>query len=611
MTEWAPTIDRSYFDAFGVEHTVPEATLRALTEAMGEPTGSGPRFVRAGESADIGPGVIALEDGGTVEVTTHTPPDLPLGYHRFTAPDGERDLIVSPVHCHLPDGLRAWGWAVQLYATRSRQSWGIGDFADLRLLTDWADDRGANLVLVNPLLATAPTVPQEPSPYYPASRRFFNPLYLRVEEVPGARRIGADLERAAAAGRRLNTAPLIDRDAIWHHKAMALQAIWSAGPPPAEFERWRATQGRSLAEFGAWCVLCEEHGPDWRRWPSRYSHPASPAVDEFTEAHADRARFHQWLQWLCRLQLDAVSPGTILMQDLPIGFDPGGLDAWAWQDLLAPDVRVGAPPDEFNTRGQNWGVPPFVPHRLRGAGYRPLIETLRAQMAAGGALRIDHVMGLFRQFWIPDSEPPTRGAYVRYPHRELLDIVALESRRAGAIVVGEDLGTVEPGVREELAARYVLSYRLLWFEEEPPEEWPELSMASITTHDLPTVAGLWTGADLAEQQHYDLSPNEGSTQAVRRRAAELGGLPFDAPVDEVVEKLYRRLGAAASRLVCATLEDAARAVRRPNIPGAATRPNWRIPLPVVLEELIEDPMTETLAAVLGGSLKGDTRHGDT
>ena len=177
--------------------------------------------------------------------------------------------------------------------------------------------------------------------------------------------------------------------------------------------------------------------------------------------------------------------------------------------------------------------------------------------------------------------------------------------------MGEDLGTVEPGVREELAARYVLSYRLLWFEEEPPEEWPELSMASITTHDLPTVAGLWTGADLAEQQHYDLSPNEGSTQAVRRRAAELGGLPFDAPVDEVVEKLYRRLGAAASRLVCATLEDAARAVRRPNIPGAATRPNWRIPLPVVLEELIEDPMTETLAAVLGGSLKGDTRHGDT
>lgn len=604
-------IDRTFFDAFGMEHVVPEETIRALTEAMGEPAGDGPRFVHLGEEADLGPGVVELETGETFEVTGRIPPDVPAGYHRFRGPDGETDLIVSPARCHLPALLRAWGWAAQLYATRSRHSWGMGDFADLGSLAEWAASRGAETVLVNPLLAAAPVGPRDPSPYYPATRRFLDPIYLRVEEVPGAERLGSGLERAAAAGRRLTAAPLVDRDAIWHLKSECLEAIWSSGPPPAGFERWRTAQGRPLEEFGLWCVLCETHGPDWRRWPARYSHPDGSAVARFAVEHADRVRYHQWLQWLCRLQLDAAASATILMQDMPIGFDPAGMDAWTWQDHLARDVSIGAPPDEFNTLGQDWGLPPFVPHRLRRAGYRPFVETLRAQMARGGALRIDHVMGLFRQFWIPAGEPPTRGAYVRYPHGELLDILALESTRARAVVVGEDLGTVEPGVREELAARHVLSYRLLWFEDRPPEEWPELSMASVNTHDLPTVAGLWTGADLAEQQHYDMAPNAESTQAIRRRAARLGGVDPDAPVDEVTERLHRRLAAAPSRLITATLEDAARAVRRPNIPGASRRPNWCIPLPLLLEELIEDPIANTLATTLEGAVKGERNHGIT
>jgi len=606
-----PPIDATYSDAFGTEHVVPEETIRSLTDVMGEPAGGGPLFVRLGAESDVGPGVIELESGESLEVTDHTPPDLPAGYHRFSGPDGERDLIVSPGRSHLPEGLRAWGWAVQLYATRSGSSWGMGDFADLRTLTEWATSRGAGVALANPMLAVAPTVPQDPSPYYPASRRFLNPIYLRVEEVPGAERIATELERLAAAGRRLTAAPLIDRDAVWHLKSRALQEIWSSGPPPAEFELWREAQGRSLAEFGAWCVLCEEHGRDWRHWPARFSHPHHPDVIGIAGERADRVRYHQWLQWLCRLQLDRVSAGTMLMQDMPIGFDPAGFDAWTWQDLLAPRVSVGAPPDEFNTLGQDWGLPPFIPHRLREAGYRPFIETLRAQMAPGGALRIDHVMGLFRQFWIPAGETPTRGAYVRYPHEELLDVLALESTRAQAVVVGEDLGTVEPGVREELASRQVLSYRLLWFEDHPPEAWPELSMASITTHDLPTVAGLWTGADLVEQQHYDLSPNVQSTEAVRRRAAQLGDLAEDTPVEEVVRLLHRRLAAAPSRLVCATLEDAARAVRRPNMPGAHTRPNWRIPLPLLVEELIGDPISGSLADALRGRVEGERTDGST
>lgn len=610
-SDWIPSIDPTYTDAFGREHTVSEDTTKALTQAMGAATGLGPMFIPFGERVAVGPGILTLESGETIEVGEHTAPDLPVGYHRFSGSSGEREVIVSPGRCHLPGGPRTWGWAVQLYAARSRRSWGIGDFADLRLLARRTRETGAGMLLVNPLLAVAPVTPQDPSPYYPATRRFLNPIYLRIEEVPGAERVSTDLETWAAVGRNLTADPLIDRDAAWRLKSEALEGIWSAGPAPSDFESWRTSQGRPLEEFGVWCVLCEELGPDWRTWPAEYSHPRNPAVAQVIDERADRVHYHQWLQWLCRIQLDAAGREMMLMQDLPIGFDPAGMDAWAWQDLLARDVRVGAPPDEFNTRGQNWGLSPFIPHRLREVGYGPVIETLRAQMTAGGALRIDHVMGLFRLFWIPSGEPPVRGAYVRYPHHELLDLVALESVRAGAIVVGEDLGTVEPGVREELARRDVLSYRLLWFEEDPPEAWPELSMASITTHDLPTVAGLWTGADLEEQRNYDLAPNEASTEIVRRRAAQLGELPDDADVAAATEHLHRRLAAAPSRLVCATLEDAARAIHRPNMPGADTRPNWSIPLPCLIEDLLDDPATDTLATIFDGAMKGEKRHGNT
>lgn len=593
-------IERSYVDAFGEEHVVPAATVEALREAMGEPADDGPLIVHPGETPAVGPAEVTLEDGTELRVERRLPPDLPLGYHHLVEDRRQRRLIVSPGRCYLPEG-RTWGWASQLYASRSSTSWGIGDLSDLRILGERAARQGAGMMLVNPLLAVPPTYPQHASPYYPASRRFLNPIYLRVEEVPQAGAASETLDRAAAAGQALNARLSIDRDRVWRLKSEVLETIWRAAPPEEEFETWRRGQ-EDLEEFAAWCVLAERHGTDWRRWPGAASRPAT-AVPLVRHEHGDRWRYHQWLQWLCRRQLDAASAPLMLMQDLPIGVDPGGMDAWAWQDLMALDVTVGAPPDEFNTLGQDWGLPPFIPHRLRQTGYEPFARTIRANLLTGGGMRIDHVMGLFRLFCIPAGAPPSDGAYVRFPSADLLDIVALESVRAEAVVVGEDLGTVEEGVREELADRQMLSYRLLWFEPDDPGAWPELAMASVTTHDLPTVAGLWTGSDLQEQRDLDLAPNEKSTGQIRAQVADLTGLDDAADLEKVVIEVHRGLAEAPSRLLCATLDDLAVTEKRPNIPGAdENRPNWSIALPSPVEELMASPLAEELATIFNRAM---------
>jgi 4-alpha-glucanotransferase len=288
-----------------------------------------------------------------------------------------------------------------------------------------------------------------------------------------------------------------------------------------------------------------------------------------------------------------------VIHDLPIGVDPGGADAWAWQDSLARGVSVGAPPDPFNAEGQNWGIPPFIPSRLRAAGYGPLRETLRASLREGGGLRIDHVMGLFRLFWIPEGKPAVEGAYVYYPADELIAIVALESVRAGAVVIGEDLGTVEPGVRERLARAKILSYRLAYFQDQPPGDYPELALAAITTHDLPTVAGLWTGADLTAQRAVGLTVREDDLSRMRQRIRELAGVGENAALEELVVELHRALAAAPSLILNATLDDALLALERPNLPGTCfERPNWSLPLPRPLEELLEAELPRRIAAAL-------------
>jgi 4-alpha-glucanotransferase len=287
-----------------------------------------------------------------------------------------------------------------------------------------------------------------------------------------------------------------------------------------------------------------------------------------------------------------MSAGTSvrLVQDLAVGVDPSGADAWMWQDVLASGMEVGAPPDAFNRLGQDWGLPPFDPWRLRAAGYQPFVQTVRANLRSGGGLRVDHIMGLFRQYWVPARTDPRHGAYVRYPWEDLLHILALESERAGAFVVGEDLGTVEPSVRQELAKRNVLSSRVLWFEEGGPARFPSRSMASISTHDLPTVAGVWTGADLSAQRRLGLQPDTASVDAIRTRLQELLGVGDDASLDQVIVTAHRLLAEAPSMLVTASLEDALGVEERPNMPGTVDAwPNWSLALPRPLEQVLSDP----------------------
>jgi 4-alpha-glucanotransferase len=600
--EWG--IDASWLDALDQEHQVAQGTIDRLRDVIGKPPEDleerAPIVARPGDALEVDEADVVCEDGEVRHVDGELPADFPLGYHWLQTPEGRRRrLIVSPGRCWLPDE-RAWGWAVQLYATRSRQSWGIGDLADLRAVRRMAADQGAGFLLINPLHAVAPTAGQEASPYLPATRRFRNPIYLRVSEVPGAD--GVDLEDDA--GRALSDGPLIDRDAIWARKREVLMRIFFAHGGGEAFARWREEQGQTLQDWATWAAIAEEHGGDWHAWPEELRRPQGSELARYVEQHGAVVAFHAWLQWALDLQFTAATGDMTVIQDLPIGVAGGGADAWAWQEVLAEGVSVGAPPDAFNSQGQDWGSPPLTPWRLRDADYEPFIQSIRATIAGAGGLRIDHVMGLFRLWWVPAGGSAADGAYVRYPAEDLLDIVALESSRAQALVVGEDLGTVESGVREAMAEHGILSYRLLWFEEDAPAEWPAEAMAAITTHDLPTVAGLWTGKDVDEQRECGMGTDEELERGRTSLLGRLPKLPDGAPVDEAVEQAHRRLAEAPSRLLSATLDDAVGESRRPNMPGTTGRPNWSLPLPVPVEDLPAHPLLQTVARTLADGVTG-------
>lgn len=556
-------------------------------------------FVRPGERLPRGVQSIELESGGELPGGSLLSADAPHGYHQLVMRDSRRvPMVTSPGRCALPEALRGWGWAAQLYAVRSREGWGIGDLGDLRSLGSWSRRQGAAMLLVNPLHAVRPGTPQEPSPYFPSSRLFRNPIYLRIQDLPGAR---AEPEVAALlreAG-RLHDAPIIERDLVMPLKLRALESLWSRFRGDNGFDAYVAREGILLEQYACFCVLAERHAGSWMHWPSRYRHSGGRAVRELVTTDRSRVDFHRWLQWLLDTQLGRAARELPLVHDLAVGFAPDGADAWLWQDVVAPDARIGAPPDDFNPAGQDWGVPPFDPARLRAAGYAPLIATMRRMMGAGIGVRIDHVMGLFRLWWVPlGARDPSAGAYVRYPAAELLDILALESVRAGCGVVGEDLGTVESGVRSELRRRQLLSYRLAWFESRPPERFPTQALAALTTHDLPTAAGVWTGADLAELEATGRPFNRRAELGVRRKLGRLAGVSDGDPAPLVVERAYAALARAPSRLVVATLDDASLAERRPNMPGDAARTNWSIPLPRTLEQLRRDQLPRRIATVL-------------
>src|SRR5688572_13209709 len=548
-------IQASYIDALGRRRSAPRESVRAIVRAMRGRALPARRtlVVGAGRQLHVGPAEILLEDGTTIAVDGRLPQDLPPGYHEILRRRGQpARLIAAPSGCHVPDGLSTWGWAIQLYAARSRRSWGIGDLSDLRWLGRWADGQDAGIALINPLAAVAPTLPQQASPYFPSSRRFRSPLYLRIEEVEGAADVSGIGELARAA-RRLNRERLIDRDRVFELKSQALEAIWRAvgGRSDAGFDAFRREQA-GLEQFATFCALAEKFGASWRLWPADLRHPSSPAVARAARSAAlgERIRFHQWLQYQVDRQLARASAAMPVMQDLPIGFDAAGADGWAFQDVLAEGMTVGAPPDEFNTRGQNWGLPPFVPDRLRAAGYEPFIHTIRACLRHAGGLRIDHVMGLFRLFWIPAGMDPRDGAYVHGHPGDLLAIVAVESQRAKAVIVGEDLGTVEEDTRRALAARNILSYRLLWFEKTPPSQYPAQALAAITTHDLAPVAGLWSDSDLNVQRELGLSPNEAGTRVIKSRVRRMTRASAATPVRELVARVHESLAREIGRASC-------------------------------------------------------------
>lgn len=480
--------------ALGVDASSPDAVSAALAAREAE---TRERLLPATVvcwGGQVPAELAGLPDGTRLRIATEqgetraSAEQLPPGVHALhaTAPDGrtaDTHLVVAPARLPTPPG-RTYGLLVQLYSLLSRRSWGMGDLGDLSELTAWAGRAlGAGFVQVNPLHAAVPGAPTDPSPYRPSSRRFADPVHLRVEDIPEFAyadepdRLRTLLERAERLRESvLHKGALIDRDAVWELKREALEVVRAVPLGPgrrAAYADFLAEEGEALEDHATWCALAEVYGSDWHTWPQGLRDPRSSETARARGELMDRVDFHTWLAWLTDAQLataqrSARDAGMAvgLVHDLAVGVHPDGADAWAQQEYFAAGMSVGAPPDAFNARGQDWGLPPWRPDRLAASGYAPYRRLLRALFRHAGALRIDHVMGLFRLWWIPQGRPPTEGAYVRYDAEAMLAILALEASRAGALVIGEDLGTVEPGVRETLQARGVLGTSVLWFERD-------------------------------------------------------------------------------------------------------------------------------------------------
>ncbi|WP_335978041.1 4-alpha-glucanotransferase [Streptomyces sp. CA2R106] len=600
-----------------------------------------------------------LPDGTRLTATSRTGEPLPAaptapGRYALRArtPDGRTstgELVVAPERLPGPPG-RTFGFMAQLYSTLSARSWGMGDLADLADLAAWSGRTlGAGFVQINPLHAAVPGRPTDPSPYRPSSRRFPDPVYLRVEEIPeyaylpaAARKQMAEL-LAAAGGLRdgvLTRDALIDRDAVWALKSQALELLRAVPLSPgrrAAYADFLAEQGQALDDHATWSALAELHGPDWHAWPAGLRDPRSPQVARARSELLERVDFHAWLTWLTDGQLGAAQGAARaagmpvgVVHDLAVGVHPAGSDAWSMQDVLAAGISVGAPPDAFNSRGQDWGLPPWRPDALAATGYAPYRDLVARMLRHAGGLRMDHVMGLFRLWWVPQGRPPTEGTYVRYDARAMLGLLALEAHEAGAVVIGEDLGTVEPGVREELADRGVLGTSVLWFERDysgadpghrplPPSAWRSACVATATTHDLPSTAARLTGEHVGLRHRLGLlgQPLAAAQAADAAEVAEwiallgrLGLLP-DGPVEEegVVRAVHRFLALTPARMVGVWLPDTVGDRRPQNLPGTSTEyPNWRLPVagpdgrPLTLEELAASPRLHTLTEELRAAL---------
>ena len=603
---------------------------------------------------------------GTSAATIRLPLDgVPAGYHRLSLSTGSVTaactLIVVPPRAYTPPawatGQRDWAITAQLYALRSTRNWGIGDCSDLSDLGVRAAAHGASAVGLNPLHALYAANPTHLSPYSPSTRAFLNPVYLDVTAVPEFEGCRAAQERIAAADfaqalQAARASELVDYETVWRLKLEVLQLLHAdflearGREPSADraraFDSFCAEGGAPLHAFAVFEAL-QHHfveqglGASWRGWPEAYRDPASAAVKDWAAAHADDVGFALYLQWEVDRQLGAAAQAmreagmdTGLYRDVAVGVDPGGAEAWSDQQLLVVGASVGAPPDLYNPKGQDWGLTPFNPIALKERAYAPFIAAVRANMRHAGAVRIDHVIGLKRLYWVPAGMSADAGGYVAYPYEALMGIVALESQRHQCLVVGEDLGTVPEGFREDAEARGMLSYRVLMFEREQgdgpflaPAEYPELAAAAVSTHDLPTLAGLWTGRDLEWRRELEMYPDPHDAdaevafrqstrtalvEALTQRAGlsadaadALCNAPAEAPSDHtaLIEAAYRYLAAAPSRLLLVQIEDLAAETEQMNLPGTVDQhPNWRRKLRCATEAIFEDAdVLRTLAAI--------------
>ena len=585
---------------------------------------------------------------------------LPTGYHRLTLdaagePSAEMFLIVTPARCFEP-ARRYWGLAAQLYGLRAADDWGCGDFGSLRRLISFAAPLGADVIGLNPLHASFLHNPAHSSPYSPSNRLLPNVLYIRPQDVPEFNGCATVLERFHASDfqerlRAARATELVDWPEVAALKLAVLEPLYRDfrdhhlahdDHRARAFRAFQQDGGESLRSQALFDALqAHFHGQDpgiwgWPVWPEEFRDCGSAAVAAFAEAHLERVEFYEYLYWLADEQLAGAAEyardGGIelgLYRDLALGADSGGGETWANRDLYARGVSLGAPPDELALQGQNWGLPPIVPGRLRDAAYRPFVELVRRNMRHTGALRIDHVMSLMRLFWVPEGMPTAQGGYVLYPFEDLVGIVALESQRNHCVVIGEDLGTVPPEVRETMGRRGVLSYRLLYFEKYydgdqsflAPAEYPEQALVMPSTHDLPTLAGFWEGSDLRLRHDLGLFPSaelearQRETRAQDRPAlvAALraqGLLPEDAQADGLppavlARAVYEYLGRAPSRLLLVQLEDLSGQIDQVNLPGTTDQhPNWVRKLSLSLDELEQLPLLRELAAALTAERRG-------
>jgi 4-alpha-glucanotransferase len=565
-------------------------------------------------------------------------PRLEPGYYRLRATfaasarsaSAEQLLVVAPARCIDPEEKaadRSFGIAAHRYSVRSRTSWGVGDLGDLRRLARWARELGASFVGINPLHALR-IADGEVSPYSPDSRLFRSEVYLEVAAVPEladhrrADRLlaGARFRRALAAAR---AGSRIDYARVWELKEPILRDLHRvfarlhrdrATPRGRAYRAFLAEQGRPLEEFATFRMLASRHGGDWRRWPRALRAPGAAAVARARRAHPEEVDFHRFLQFELDRQLGEAARAADLpiglYQDLAIGSSPAGSDAWSFHTSFVRDVHLGAPPDPFQAEGQDWAVPPLDPLALARDGYRYWILLLRAAFRHAGALRIDHVMGLARQFWVPAGRSPREGAYVRFPFDDLAGILALESRRAGATVIGEDLGTVPAGFRADLARWGILSSRVLLFERDrrgrfhPPRRYPRGALVTANTHDLPPLRSFWEGRDIELRREAgaiadaalarERRERERARRALHRLLVDEGGLAREAGAKgdgRVRGAAHAVLSRTPAALVGVSLDDLSGEREPVNLPGipATQFPSWTRRMSVPLERLASDP----------------------